>query len=211
MGLFGLFGGGDKGAKQANSLLAQQRAELPGYFNPYIQRGERAGNALEPQYQQLLNDPSAVQQMLGAQYQQSPGYDFQYNQAMNAANQAAAAGGYLGTSAHQMQAGQTATGLANQDYWNYYNANRDLFGEGLQGTQGFYDKGYDASGQLATNMGNTYGSQANLAYTRGQNKDNLMGSLLGAGIGAAGYALGGPLGGMAAKGISNWFKPRAGA
>lgn len=205
--MFGLFGSGDKGARKASKLLAQQRAELPGYYNPYIQRGQRAGDALEPQYQQLLSDPSAVQQMLGAQYQQSPGYQFQYNQAMNAANQAAAAGGYLGTSAHQLQAGNTATGLANQDYWNYFNANRDLFGEGLRGTEGLYNTGYDATNNLATNMGNTYGSQANLAYTRGQNKDSMIASLLGAGIGATGYALGGPMGGM----VTNWFKPRAGA
>jgi len=207
MGFFSsIFGGDDSGYKDANNILNKQAAELPGYYNPYIQTGQRQAPALEEKYAALRDNPEALQHLLGDQYEQSPGYQFQYNQAMNGANAAAAAGGYAGTPAHQYQAGQLAQGLASQDYWNHYGANERLFNTGLEGTQQLYNTGYNASDALASNLGATYGSQANLAYTKGQNTANRNASLLGAGIGAGGYALGGPLGGAAATGISNWFK-----
>lgn len=204
--LGGLFGGNsDKGYKKAQGYLNQMGPMLQQQYNPYIQAGQQQLPQLQQQYGNLMNNPGAVQQQLGQGYQQSPGYEFQLQEALNAINQANAAGGMLGTAAHQRQAGGVGQGLANQDYWNYYNQNANLFGQGLQGAQGLYNTGYDASNQLAGGMGNVLGSQANLAYTRGQNKDSMINSLLGAGIGAAGYALGGPLGGLAAGGLSKLF------
>ena len=198
MGFFsGLFGGGGDGTKQAQKYIGQMNPMLEGYYNPYIEQGQEAQGTLDEQFQRMLQDPSQYQQLFGGNYQQSPGYEFQRNEALRGANQAAAAGGMLGTAAHQQGAAGLATGLANQDYWKYFGANQDIFNQGLQGTQDFYNKGYDATNQLAGGKANVLGSQANLAYTQEQNANNRIGSLLGAGIGAAGYALGGIPGGAA--------------
>ncbi len=204
-----LFGGGsDYGDPQ--EYLDQIKPMLEQYYNPYIQRGQAAGGTLDQQYGQLLNNPAMVQQMLGSSYQQSPGYQYALDEALNAATMSAAAGGKLGTTAHQNEAMKTATGLANQDYWNYYNQNANLFNTGLSGTQGMYDQGYNATNQMAQGLGNLYGSQANLAYTGQQNQNNMISSLLGAGIGAGGYALGGSLGGLAANGLNSMMAPSPG-
>ena len=206
--MFGLFG--NSGEREASKILGQQAGQLQQSYNPYIQMGQRQGPELESLYSGLRSNPQEIQQMLGGGYQQSPGYQFQYNQAMNGINNAAAAGGYAGNPAHQYQAGQLAQGLANQDYWKYYGANQDLFNQGLSGTQGLYNQGYTATNDYSTNLGANQASRAGLAYTGEQNRNNRISSLLGAGIGATGYALGGPLGGMAAKGLSNWFMPGQG-
>lgn len=198
--MFGLFE--DDNDFDAEDYLQQIEPMLRDIYNPYIQHGMTAYPGLQEQYNLLMTNPAAVQSMLGQSYQQSPGYQFSYDQAMNAANQANAAGGMLGTSAHQQQAMGAATGLASQDYNNYLNNQMQLYGMGLQGNQGFYNTGYNASNQLAGGLGNAYGSAAQLSYANKANQDQMLASLLGAGIGAAGYALGGPMGGALATGIT---------
>lgn len=179
------FSWGQEGTDDAQDYLDQMEPMLHEQYDPYQQYGMRAMPTLEEQYQMLVNNPAAMQQMLGGGYQQSPGYQYQYDSAMNASNQAAAAGGMLGTNAHQQQASNTATGLANQDYWNYYNQNANLYNTGLQGTQQQFNTGYDATNQLASGLGSTYGNQANLAYNTGQSANNMFGSFVGAGAGLA--------------------------
>ena len=207
MGFFsGLFGGDKQDYGDPMDYLNEMRPILEGYYQPYRERGLAAGNTLDEQYARLLSDPGAVQQMLGQSYEQSPGYQYQLQEALNAASMAAAAGGRLGTSSHQQEAMKTATGEANKDYWNYYNANQNLFGTGLQGTQDMYNQGYNATQGLAGDVNALVGNQANLAYQGRANQANNFSSLLGAGIGATGGILGGPIGGMVGQGISNWFK-----
>ena len=69
----------------------------------------------------MVNDPNALYSKFGQGFQQSPGYKFQVDQATNAANSAASAGGMLGTPAEQQQLAGTVGGLANQDFYNYMN------------------------------------------------------------------------------------------
>ena len=111
---------------------------------------------------------------------------------MNASNQAASAGGMLGTPSHTQQSMGVAQGLASQDYWNYYNQNASLYNQGLTGTQGQFDTGFNATNQKQGAMGNLYGSQANLAMAQGKSEQDMMASLLGAALGGtAGYLKGG--------------------
>lgn len=197
------FSWGQEDEEDAQKYLGMMEPMLNETYDPYIQYGQRAMPTLEQQMMLLTQNPAAVQQQLGGGYNQSPGYQWQYDQAMNGANQAAAAGGMLGTNAHQQQAANTATGLANQDYWNYYNQNANLYNTGLQGLGAQNTMGYNAANQKAGGLGSLYGNQANLAYANGQSNDQMFSSLLGAGIGAAGYALGGPVGGMAATSMAS--------
>jgi len=181
------WGGSDNSMEDVQGYLSQMEPMLQEQYGPYKEAGLEALPTLQNQYSMLLQNPGAIQALLGQGFEQSPGYQFQLDQAMNAANQAASAGGMLGTPAHQQQAMGAAQGLANQDYWNYLGMNQGLYGQGLAGTQGLFGTGFDAANQMASGLGNIYGNQANLAYGNMQSQNQMLGSLLGAGLGAGIY------------------------
>ena len=165
LGLGALFGGSEgSAAPEAGGYLSQIQQMLPQYFKPY---------------QQML-DPTALMSKIGAGYQQSPGYQFQLGQAMKGIGQAAAAGGMAGSPMQQQQAAQTATGLANQDYYNYLNQALGLYQTGAGGYRGL---GEDLSSILM--------SQAQLAQLQqeeaakeAEQKHHDLWSAIGSGIGA---------------------------
>jgi len=110
-GLASLFGGGSDPSKEANKYLSQIPGMLPQYFEPYMsggryavpqlqnQLGQLTGNlpGLQQQLSELTSNPGALYGRLGAGYQQSPAYEFEKQQALQGANQAAAAGGMAGS------------------------------------------------------------------------------------------------------------------
>jgi hypothetical protein len=162
--------------------------QIPGMmqqaYNPYIQAGLGALPQLQSQYGQLMNG-NFINNM-GQNFQQSPGLKFQIDQATGAANRAAAAGGSLGTPAEQQNLANVTNGLANQDYYNWLNHAMNAYGMGLQGEQGLYNTGFNASNELANNLGANAMSQANLAYAGQQNQNQFRGGMLGAGLGLLG-------------------------
>ena len=85
-----LFGGGDAG-DAANQYYSQIPDILKKYLGPYADRGNQVYGGLENQYNQMMNDPSGLMNKFGQGYKQSPGYQFQVNQATGAANNAASA------------------------------------------------------------------------------------------------------------------------
>lgn len=194
--------------------LNQAQQQLPSYFQPYINAGNQAlpqlqqqygqllgnGTQLQQQYGKMVNNPGAVMNGIGAGFQQSPGYQFQTQQALGAANRAASAGGMLGSPMEQQNIAGVTNQLANQDYYNYLNHGMsmynnglqgmsNMYGMGLQGDQSLYGMGYDASKNLGEDMTNLMQSQAQLAYA-GQNDQNQsqqgslggMGSLISDGL-----------------------------
>ena len=212
-GLFGMFGSQnpyDSASKYYNQIPGM----LQGMFNPYMQMGQQAGQSLQGQYGQLAGllpglmqqygnlaqNPGAVMSQIGAGYQQSPGFQFQLNQGMNAAKNAAASGGMAGSPQAQQNAATMATGLANQDYYNYLNKALGLYGQGLQGQQGLYGaglqglqglqaQGYDATNQLGGGLMQALMNQGNLAFAgqaaQNQQQGSAWGDLFG-GLGALG-------------------------
>lgn len=169
----------------ASPYLAQSEEMYKQYYSPYTDLGTRTMSTLEDQYSRLLSDPASQWALLGQGFQASPGYDWQMQQAMNAANMSAAAGGMAGTPAHQQQSMQMATDLANQDYYNYMNNMMGLYGQGLSGTQGLFNTGYGATQSLADALGGVYGSKANLGYASEASKQQQAGSLVGGLLGGA--------------------------
>lgn len=183
-GLMGLLGGhGPNPYDKASQYMNQIPETLKPYFQPYIERGQRSGNMLEDQYKGLLSDPGAMYNKMGQGYQQSPGFQWQLGQGMNAAENAAAAGGMAGSPQHQQQAATMATGLANQDYNNYMQNVLGMYGQGMQGAQGMNQMGYGASSELGNSMANHLMNQGNMAYAnqaaQNQQKTSDWGSLFG--------------------------------
>ena len=166
-------------SEEAMKYLEQNPDIYHQYYDPYIQGTQQYQGILNDEYAALLSNPASVQALLGSGYEQSPGYQYQYDTAMNAGNSQLAAGGMLGTPSAQTQMMGTAQGLANQDYWNYYGANQSLYNQGLQGSQGMYDTGYNASMGLSGNLAGNNSSKANLAYAGQANQNNAISGLIG--------------------------------
>lgn len=205
----GLFGGGDP-YKKANKYWGQIPERTQPFYDPYINAGKDAlgklqgeygsllggRGDLQSQFGQLMNDPTGLINKIGSQYQESPGFQWQMKQGMNAANNAAAAGGMAGSPQHQQNAQEVATGLANQDYQNFLNQGLGLYGQGLQGNLGLYgmglqgmgglnQMGYGASDQMARIIADMLSQQGQGAFAgqaaKNQQRGDMFGSLLGAG------------------------------
>jgi hypothetical protein len=152
--------------------------KIPGtikpYFQPYIDSGNDALSTLMQQYKMLINNPGAEISKSGAGYTQSPGYQYEYNSGINAANTAAAAGGSLGTSEHQQEAASVATNLSNEDFQQYLQEALGLYGKGLSGEEGLNKMGYQASSTLAEDLASNLASEGSLAFQgqAGQNAAN---------------------------------------
>jgi len=172
-----IFGNSGNPYNKAMGYYNQVPGMLEKYFNPYINQGRQDMGELHGQIMGLLNNPDALMNKFGKGYQQSPGYQFQVNQATKAANQAAAAGGMAGSPAEQMGLAKNVNGLANQDYNQYLNHALGLYGQGFNGLSHMNDMGFQAaqglSGDLASNLMN----EGNLAAEGRQYQDQHEGGL----------------------------------
>lgn len=178
-----LFGNPSQGALDMYSLEDFQNM-LQQYYGPYQQAGENALPTLEEQYMMLLNNPEMLHQQFGSTYEQSPGYQYQMDEAMNAGNMAAASGGMLGSPSHQNQMMTQASNIANQDYWQYMENLLGLHGQGLQTAGNMANQGYNAANAMAGNTGAFMGSQMGLAQQGGSNMQNALWGFLGQGTNA---------------------------
>ncbi len=190
-GLAGLFGGGGKDPYDAAKGYYDK---IPGtispYFNPYIDAGRSALSQTQGQFGNLINDPSGMYNKIAGGYHQSPGFQWQMGQGMNAAGNAAASGGMAGSPQHQQQAATMAEGLANQDFQNYMSQALGLYGTGLSGMQNINQMGYNASDQLAGGLANNLQNQGNMAFAGQAAKNQSRGSSWGNIFGGIGSLLG---------------------
>jgi len=186
--MFGGFFGGDP-SKSAGKYLDQIPGQTGKYFDPFIGRGNRAGDILEGQYGNLLNDPSGMLNKIGQGYQQSPGFKFALQQAMQGAGHAAAAGGMAGSPQHEQQSMGLATNLANQDYNSWLQNALGLYGQGLSGEQNMYGVGFDASKSQADQIAQALAARSQLDYASRANRNQSIGGGIGSLIGGAGQLL----------------------
>jgi hypothetical protein len=185
---------GKNPATAANNTIGQIPGQVKPYYQPYMDSGKTALNNLQGQNTSLLN--GTKQNELGAGYKESPGYQYALQQALQAGNNASAAGGMSGTPQHQELNMDAASGLASRDYNNYMDRQNNLYNTGYGGTQNLNAQGYDANNQMGTTQANVTGQQGayNFMGQQGQNQGQQQGmSNIFSGLGMAGAsALGGP-------------------
>jgi hypothetical protein len=148
---------------------------------PYLERGLGIGGG-NTSGTGSLNAPFTL-----ADFHQSPGYNFQLQQGENAIeNTASATGGVSGGNTLK-QLTNYGQGVANQDYWNAYNA--------------YVARQNQQFGQLDTLVTGGQNAAANLGTFSGNAASNISNNIVGAGnaqaagtIGAA-SAIGGGIGG----------------
>jgi len=158
-------------ARESQARTQGYLSEIPGIISPHYKPFEEAGfrsiPTLEQQYGALINNPEMLLNQIGGGHRASPGYKFKTEEAIKAANQAAAAGGMLGSPSHQQSLAKTVTGLADQDYYNYLQNALGLFGAGLGGFGNLNQIGYNAASSLGEDLGNVQMNKANLAHAGG--------------------------------------------
>jgi len=197
-----LFGGGNKNpADSAMPYLNQIPGQTQQYQQPFFEAGKNAIQPLQEQYGQLLNDPGAKMNKMGESFQQSPGFQFAMQQALEAANHASAAGGMAGTPQSQYEQMQLATQLGNQDYNKWMENTLGLYGKGLSGEEGMATRGQQAGQSMADMIAQVLAQQANVAFQgqsqKNENNNGLWGGLRQMGGAALGGFTGGPMGAFA--------------
>jgi hypothetical protein len=171
-GLYGLFNNNNNPADAAMPYLDQAQNSISPYYQPYINAGNEATSRLQDQYGDILNNPGGKLNEIGAGYQQSPGFKFALQQALQGAGHAAAAGGMAGSPMHEQQNMQLATDIGNQDYYHWLGGATGLYGEGLHGEQAMSGQGFTASNNVAEQIAQILAQKGNLAYAgqQGQNQ-----------------------------------------
>jgi hypothetical protein len=207
-GAYNAFGNkGKSPGKSANEVLDQIPGQTKPYYQPYMDAGGKALGTIQGEYGGLLN--GETQNKLGANYKESPGYKYLLQTALQGTNNAAAAGGMLGTPQHAEQNAATAEGIASQDYNNYINNQIGLYGKGLSGEEGLNEQGYNANKSYADQLAQITGQKASNTYAdeeaKQKNKAGGLSDIFG-GLGTAGASyLGGPAGGTAFKTLYDKF------
>jgi hypothetical protein len=185
-----LFHGGKNPADVAQPYLEKIPGAVNPYYQPYINQGQQANQGLMEQYGHLINNPNDMYSQFGQGYKQSPGYQFKLNQALQAAGNAAAAGGMAGSPQHEQQNMQIGNDIASQDFNDYINHILGLYGVGLQGQQGLGQQGFQASLGYGDILGSNLAQQGQLAYEgqagQNANRTGMFNNLI---------SLGGTLGG----------------
>lgn len=182
--------GYDKGQEQLNNYYNQSQ----GYLNPYNQNGQNQSGTLNDIIKNLT-DPTELNKKWIDSYSESPQAKQAETMAQEHGLNAANSMGLMGsnTALNATQAGTTQIGL--EDRQNYLN---DLMNKYMQGagiSQGMYNTGANAAGQMSNNANQMGQNSAQMAFGKQNAGGSMFGNLLGAGIGLAGSALGGPIGG----------------
>jgi len=162
-------GAAGKAAGQAQRNLQMVIPQAQQAYGPYMQAGQLS---LQDQQDLLgLNGPDATAAAM-AKFQTSPGYQWSLGQGLRAVDAGAAARGMLRSGA-ALKAEQTfGSGLADQEFSNYYNRLMGLSGQGL--TAG--------NNLLSAEEGNAQ-SQANVALGAGNAQSSIFGNAA-SGLGA---------------------------
>lgn len=173
-GMFNMLGKKKNPADAANRELDKIPGQVSPYYQPYIDKGKSAMDALSGQYGDMTNDPNAFYNKIAGGYKESPGYQYKLQQALTAGSNAAAAGGMLGTPMNQEQNMGIAEGLANKDFEDYLQNVLGIFGQGQKGMEGQQQMGFDASKGYGDILGQIGGQKAayNFAGQAGQNQSN---------------------------------------
>lgn len=146
--LGGLFQSGDVKSGQSAALAAQQQAiqTAQNQLGPWQGTGVTA-NTQESNLLGLNGQPAADTAM--STFQSSPGYQFDLTQGLRGVDAGAAAAGMLRSGA-TLKAEQTfGTGLADQDFGNYWNRLQQLSGNGLTAAEGITSAATGAANQTS--------------------------------------------------------------
>ena len=159
-----------KAANDANTtqweMYKQNRADM----EPWRVTG---GNALEELWRKVQKGPGS--------FRESPGYNFAFNQGVNALDRSAAARGRLNSGAHDKALTRYGQGIANQEYDNflarYYQSltpYQSLAGVGQTTANTLANMGQNTANQVAQNQINAGDARASGYIGAGNASSNVL-------------------------------------
>jgi hypothetical protein len=182
--------GGSNPADAAMPYLNQIPGQTQKFEQPFFEAGTNALPGLQEQYSSLLNNPGQRLNEIGQDFHESPGFQFALQQALQAGNQSAAAGGMAGSPQHVQNNIGLATNLGNQEYNNWIQNALGLYKGGLAGEQGLANQGQQAGQHISDTLAQTLAQQGNLAFQGQAQKNANQNALFGNAIKGAGMAFG---------------------
>lgn len=211
-------GGGSNPTKAAMPYLNQIPQVAQQNLGPWQQQGQQAQQNNQQQYNQMTNNPGDFLEQLRASYSPSGGFKFRQEEALKAAQGAAAAGGITGTTANQAAQAKLVKDLLGEDEGAHIERLLGIHGMGLQGNENIANRGFGASGDISNILGTNLSQQAGYAYKGQENRNagnnqlfKILATLAGGAIGSlggpagaiAGANIGGSLAGGGSKGSNN--------
>lgn len=180
-----LLGGTQQGVgalQYGGNLALDQLGQARQGYSPYQQAGSQAAD-LQAALSGALGPQAQSQAYQG--FMSSPGQDFLRERGEQAVLRNAAALGGLGGGNVMKELTAYGTGVAAQDFDNYYNRLAGLSGQGLQASQGAANvlgQGAGITSQLGQSAANLYGAQgSNLANIAGGYGSSLANISMGTG------------------------------
>lgn len=200
-------------ADAAMPYLQQIPGKMTQQYKPYQQMGMEAGRPLLDQSKAMAADPVAHLNEIMSQYEASPGYQYMLDEALRAAGNTAAAGGYRGNPEDIKNAARIADMLMGQDMQQWLANVLGEEGRGMEGERGFFGTGFQATSNLSDQIAQALAQQANLAYAgqanvnqqRADQRGGFMRGLGALGGGALGFAAGGPAGALSGASTGSRF------
>jgi len=200
-----MFGGGrEKAGKDMYNQMQQGWGQSQGMMNPYIQRGNTAYDA----YIAALNqgkDPAALYNQFASGYKESPEALAMNKVGQEGANNAAAAGGMLGSGAEQTAAANLSQSVRANDFDKYMENMYNTRSQYLGGQSGLEGQGFSASNNLMQTMQKYFEDMAKAKGAQDTGRSQGLTGAIGAGLGIAGDIFGGPIGGAVGGAIGNYF------
>lgn len=190
MGIFDFLTGADEQAKAikkaTNQALAYQQ-QGQDKADSILQPGSNFGPLQSKLYDLVGMNGGQAQQDAYGSYAEGPDVAFQRQQAEQAAQRGASAGGHLASGRTMTDLAGYATGLARQGFGDWYSRLRDLFGSALN-TAGARASGFSNNGSRLSELAMGGGQQ--YAQAKGE-QGGVLGNLLSQGAALAAYAAGG--------------------
>lgn len=201
MGMLSSFLHPEKGYKKAQQTSDKYFQQALQFQLPTFQQGQNAYSKLE-EFINNLSNPEQLQSRFISGYEESPAAKMEEEMAKQRGLNAAASMGLSG-STPALNALQTGTSnIVNADRQKYIDdlLQKYLAAAGIAGS--VYNTGANAGSNLFSGIQNQGNNQAQLEFNKANAPGDLFGQILGTGAGLVGSALGGPIGGAAAKGLT---------
>lgn len=158
-----------KGISSLNNIDQNAQSTM----QPYNQFSN-LGPQISQQYQQMYSNPMQYMNDMRSQYQKTPQHELALEDSLKMANNAAVAGGMVGTPMHQRDLMNTAAGINNQYEQQWIDKAMNAQRYGMQGAQGLYDTSRDTDLYLNKLFANTESNrgQVNMNSAQAKNQRN---------------------------------------
>lgn len=172
--IFSLFG-----QKNPYNPMMDYMGRFQNQLDPYLKAGGQGLNAWQRQLGMLTDNPTGLEDSILSKYHGSDAENYQMNQMQRASQNAAAAGGYLGSPQEQEELMQKAQAIASQGQQQYLQNAMQPYEFGVQGLQSLANLGFSSVDELRQYLSDMANGAGASAQWQNQNLGQLLGTFAG--------------------------------